>query len=194
MAVKIITPVTEEPVTLAEAKAHLRVDDPVDAGALAAENAWISQCISAAREEAEQVLDRCVAPQTLQLLLDDFPAGEILLPRPPVTTIDWVRYIDPNGVEQTLSGALYSLDDAGIDHWLLPAYGSGWPATRDQANAMRVQYIAGWPRSLCPAAIKSWILLRVGTLYQHREADSERPPMPAQFVDRLVDRYRIPAL
>lgn len=185
MGIKIVVPVAEEPVTLAEAKEHLRVDGT-------ALDVTIAMHIATAREEAEQILERSVAPQTLQLILDDFPAGPILLPRGPVTAVDWLKYDDEDGVEQTLSPAAYTLDDSLLDHWLLPAYDTDWPETREQANAMRVQYVAGWSRSSCPASIKSWLLLRIGTLHLAHEADAERPMIEHAFAQRLLDRYRVP--
>lgn len=187
MGIKVVTPVSVEPVTLAEAKQHLRIDG-------SDEDSTVARCVSAAREEAEHLLERCVAPQTLQLILDDFPADAILLPRPPITSIESVTYVDPDGVTRTLAGSEYSLDDAGIDAWLLPAVDAEWPETREQANAVTIQYQAGWVAASCPATIKAWILLRAGALYRHRESDSERPPMSAQFVDRLMDRFRIPSV
>lgn len=182
MGIRVATPPAVEPVTLAEAKLHLRVDG-------SDEDALIARLISAAREQAEQELDRAVAPQTLQLLLDAFPAGAIRLPRGPVTSVTSVQYVDDAGVLQTIAGANYALDDAQIDAWLLPAYGFDWPATRDEANAVRVTYVAGW--SSCPAAVQQWILLAVGTMFASREADSDRPALPQDFSRRLLDRYRV---
>jgi uncharacterized phiE125 gp8 family phage protein len=185
MGIKVVTPPATEPVTLAEAKLHLRVDT-------SDEDALISRLISAAREQCEQEIDRSVAPQTLMLLLDAFPAGAILLPRGPVASITSVQYVDAAGALQTVSGANYTIDDAQIDAWLLPAYGYEWPAARDQANAVRVTYQSGY--TACPEAIRQWILLAVGTMYATREADSDRPAVPQNFAARLLDRYRVGAL
>lgn len=182
MGIRITVAPSVEPVTLAEAKLHLRVDT-------SDEDALIGRLISAAREQAEQELDRAVAPQTLQLLLDEFPSGAILLPRGPVTGITSLQYVDAAGTLQTIASTNYALDDAQIDAWLLPAYGYEWPATRDEANAVRVTYAAGW--ASCPAAVKQWILLAVGTLYASREADTDRPALPQGFASRLLDRHRV---
>ena len=121
-----------------------------------------------------------------------FPEGAILLPRGPVTAITSVTYVDAAGTTQTIGSTNYLIDDLQIDAWLLPAYGYDWPATRDEANAVRVRYDAGWVT--CPAAVKQWILLAVGTLYASREADADRPALPQGFSARLLDRYRVHAL
>lgn len=185
MGIRITVAPTVEPVTLAEAKLHLRVD-------VADDDALITRLISAAREQCEQELDRAVAPQTVQLLLDAFPAGAILLPKGPVTAITSVQYVDTAGATQTIGSSNYALDDAQVDAWLLPAYGYDWPATRDEANAVRVTYTAGW--ATCPAAVRQWILLAVGTMYASREADVDRPAVAQGFAARLLDRYRIQPL
>jgi hypothetical protein len=52
-----------------------------------------------------------------------------------------------------------------------------------------VTYVAGY--ETCPEAIRAWMLLRIGTLYRHREADSDKPATMSDFVNRLIDRYRL---
>lgn len=182
MGLKVITQPTVEPVSLAEAKLHLRVDHSTD-------DTLISSLISAAREECEHLLERALAPQTLRLSIDAFPADGIELPRPPVTSITSIEYVDVDGAPQTLAGSNYYLDDEREPSWVVPAYDVDWPSTRDEANAVVVTYVAGYTD--CPDVIRAWILLRIGTLYRTREADSDKPAQPSQFVDRLLDRYRI---
>ena len=180
MGLKIITPPAVEPVTLAEAKLHLRVEHDT-------EDDLISGLISAARSQCEHMLDRFVARQTARLLIDAFPAGIRL--KPSIVTVDSLVYVDSDGAEQTMDSGGYYLDDAQDPHWLLPAYGTDWPTTREEANAVRVTYQAGF--ETCPAEIRSWILLKVGSLYQHRESDSDRPAQASSFVDGLLDRWRV---
>jgi uncharacterized phiE125 gp8 family phage protein len=185
MALKVVSPVTVEPVTLAQAKLHLRVDG-------SDEDTLITGLISAARAEAEHITGRSIGEQVLQLLLDEFPDGPVQIPAPPLVGIDYVQYIDTNGDTQLMSPADYATDDASLVPWLVNAYGQEWPATLDAVNAVLIQYRAGY--SECPAPLRSWILMRVGSLYAHREADAEKPVNPLQFVDRLLDGYRVPNL
>lgn len=182
MGLKIVTAPTVEPVSVAEAKLHLKVD-------ISDDDALIGALITAAREECEHLTDRAIAEQTLALLLDSFPAAGIKLPRPPVSSITAVEYVDSDGATQTLAGAAYYLDDAQEPSWVLPAYDTSWPSTRGDANAVVVTYEAGY--ATCPEALRAWILLRVGTLYVTRMADSDKPAMPSPFVDRIIDRYRV---
>ena len=84
---------------------------------------------------------------------DAFPDAEIELLKPPVTSVNSVTYVDAAGATQTLPGASYSLDAATFPGWLLPAYGTEWPETRDRANAVTIRFTTGYAptRILCPA-------------------------------------------
>lgn len=179
----------DEPVTLARARRHLRLpDDFTD------DDADILDWISAAREECEGHLRRSIARQQLRLSLDVFPGGDgaIKLPRPPLAEIQSVVYTSTAGVDTTLTGLAYYIDDGQAQPWLLPAHGTTWPSTLDGvANAVRVTYLAGWTPATCPRAIVSWILTRIGTLYENREADAEKAQVPLTFVPRLLDRWRV---
>lgn len=186
MTLKIFLAPATEPVSLAEAKAHLRCGDD--------EDALITALIQAAREQAEHLLNRSLITQTWERVLDAFPAVELPLGMPPVQSVSSVRYYDPAGAPQTLDPSAYSLDadtDAG---WIIPAYGTSWPDTIDTPNAVRVRFVCGYGGAAdVPAAIRSWILLRIGTLYKHREetvAGVSLAELPRTFIDGLLDPFR----
>ncbi len=188
MPAVLITPPAVEPVTLAEAKAHLYVTHIDD-------DALIGAYISAAREDAEHRLQRALVSQTWELALDAFPAV-IVLPMAPLSSVTSIKYLDGNGVEQTLAPAAYAVDTAAEPGAVVPAYGLAWPATRAERNAVRVRYVAGYGAdgSLVPASIKAWIKLRVGALYENRESAVAGQPIqaaPRDFADGLLDRHKI---
>lgn len=160
MSFKVVTPVATEPVTLAEAKLHLRVD-------AADEDTLITGLITAAREFAEHYTGRALAPQTLEMALDKFPADGIDLDMPPVATITSVKYTDTAGVEQTVLATDYALSLYGDSRRLTLAYGKSWPSTRDIANAVRIVYVTGY--TTAPKAVKAAILLLIGHLYENRQ-------------------------
>lgn len=186
MGTVVTTAPTVEPVTLAEAKLHCRVDVSDD-------DALITRLISAARSMAEQKTERSVSEQTLTLYLDAFPPGAIQLIRGPVTAINSVQYYDQAGLLTTLSAADYSLDNKQHTAWVLPAYGVTWPSTYDVGNAVRVEYAAGWAPADVPADLKAWILAAVASMYAQREsiAQSDRVPRPVTFIDGLLDRWTV---
>ncbi len=187
MALKIITGPAAEPVTLSEAKSHLRVEHSTD-------DTMITTLIQVARSMAEKKLGGAIINQTWELVLDSFPDAEIKLDFPPVSSIESVKYIDGNGDQQTISSANYTLDGDTMPGWVLPAYGYSWPATIDAANAVRVRFIAGYGASgdSVPEPIKQWILLTVGTMYAQRETVSgfSLSEMPRTFYDAMLDPYR----
>lgn len=184
MSLKLITAPESEPITLAEAKAHLRVSGSDD-------DALISALIVAARQGAEHITGRALMPQTWELALDEF--GEVIeLPRPPFSAMSSVKYIDADGALQTMAEAAYLLDTHSEPARLMPAYGESWPSTRDQANAVLIRYQAGYAgAATVPQEIKSWMLLRVGMLYENRESVAAGVTLAeVPFVDRLLDAYR----
>lgn len=176
---RITTPT--EPITLAEAKLHLRVDDT-------AEDALITALISAARETCEDRIEGTIPVTGWRLTLDSFPDA-IKLPRGPVSSAESVEYIDESGVEQTLSSLDYLVDTASTPGYVVPAYGKAWPETRDQINAVVVEYTAG--SATTPHALKAWMLLAIGEMFANREASAERPTVAHGFADRLLDPFRV---
>lgn len=189
MSLTRITDAVEEPVTLAEAKLHLRVDHSSD-------DQLITALIVAARQAAEERMQRSLLPQTWEKRLDLFPAG-IELPRGPVTSITSVKFLDSAGVLQTLDPADYQLDSTSeFLGWLVPAVDVDWPDTQENINAVRVRYLAGWANpAAVPGAIKQWILAMVGATYTHRElAASGTEVRTLGFLDRLLDPYTVVSL
>lgn len=186
MALKLITAPTSEPVTLADAKAHCRVDASSD-------DALLTALITAAREQAEHYLGRAIMTQTWERVLDDFPAGsgEIEL-APTVQSITSITYLDADEVSQVLPSTDYTLDADNLPGWALPDPDLGWPATLDTVNAVRVRFVRGWPSAgAVPQSIKQWILVQVGYWYANREAAGERKLDRLPYVDCLLDPWRV---
>lgn len=187
MALKLITAPTEEPVTLAEAKLHCRVDGSDD-------DALLIALIKAARDLAENQTGRALCTQTWELALDAFPDVEIELPMPPVQSIVSIKYLDFAAVEQTLSADVYALDSYGSQrHWVLPAQGASWPDTLDAANAVKIRFVAGYGLGVAvPPGIKQWMLLQIGHWYATRESvNGGNIVNEMPFVGALLDPYRL---
>lgn len=162
MAFKVTTAVATEPVTLVEAKLHLRVDT-------SDEDALITALITAARQFAEHYTGRALAPQTLEMALDAFPAcnGDILLDMPPVATVTYIKYTDEDGTEQTLSASDYAFSLYGDARRISLAADAEWPATDAIADAVRVRYVTGYAAT--PKIVFAAILLLIGHLYENRQ-------------------------
>ena len=186
MSLKLITAASALAVSLSEAKAHLRVDS-------SDEDTLITAMITSATETAEQITGRAIMPQTWELTLDAFP-NALELTRVPAISVTSIKYFDAAGVQQSLASNAYALDNAddfGFAY-IVPAYGTEWPVTRDQINAVAVQYVAGYANAAAvPGPIKAWIKLVVGAMYENRESEASKQSASLKFVDGLIDRYRV---
>lgn len=179
-----------EPLTLAQALAHLR--EEADGGA---NDAYIATLISVARQACEDRTERTLISTPWLLQMDAFPpaGGALALRQAPVLAVQSLQYLDDTGALQTLDPADYVLDTASEPARLVPAPGTTWPATQtDAINAVRVAYTAGYGTTAdaVPLPLRQWVLLAVGSLYNTREADAERPQVRHAFVDHLLDPYR----
>jgi hypothetical protein len=123
------------------------------------------------------------------------PTGYILLQRPTVRSVDSIQYVAADtGVLTTLDPSLYQSDlSSEFVGRIAPAYAKTWPAVRNQLAAIVVLFTSGWADAASvPNVIKAWIKLRIGALYEHREAWTTRFPIdPNPHVDYLLDRYRV---
>jgi len=189
MTLKLISGPSAEPISLADAKAHLRVDAD-------GEDALIGLLIGSARQAAEHQLGRALIAQTWELVLDAFPAAEIEIPAAGVSAITSVKYLDSTGAEQTLDSAAYVLDAESTPAYLLPAAGYSWPSTADAVNTVRVRFTAGFGATAAdvPAAIRHWMLLHIGSGYANREsvaAGVSVAELPGRYHASLLDPYRV---
>ena len=171
-----------EPVTLAEAKLHLRVDH-------SEEDAYITSLITAARVMCEQRTGRALAVTGWLAYADCF-TPELELPYPNTTTVALVSYIDVDGADQDLDPSEYEVDMVSQPARIRPI--TEWPATADRMNAVTVFYTSGYANAASvPTPLKQWILLAVGDMYENREAaivGLSRMENPTAH--RLLDGYR----
>jgi uncharacterized phiE125 gp8 family phage protein len=165
VGLKVVTPPEVEPVTLAEAKAHLRLDTSAD-------DAYVSALITAARERVELFLRRALITQEFEYTIDCFPAGEIDLPRPPLQSVESIKYVDTAGTLQTLPSANYVADVSSNEVARVAlAWNRFWPITRCSINAVVIRFVAGYGDLAedIPQAIRHGILIEIANLYENRE-------------------------
>lgn len=184
----IISEPTAEPITLAEAKTHLRVDHSDD-------DSYIDALITAARKYLDGncgVLGRALITQTWELTLARFPDGDIPLPLPPLQSITSITYIDQDGASQTLATSVYAADLN--ENMVRLKYDQSWPDTRDVWNAVVIRFVAGYgAASAVPKPLVHAIKLMVGDLYEHRQSVvmGVEPRMVPFAVDSLIAPYRV---
>lgn len=181
MPLLVITAPETEPLTLEECKLYLRQEADF-------EDAVIERMIRAARRWIEAKTWRALAVQTLELQMERFPVGPLLvLPRPVLLEVEsihylsngaWVEMVD--GVEVDLSsqpGRLRALD--------------GWPTTDTALTAVKVRYTAGWTPDEVPDELTQALLMLVSAFYTHREG---LPEDVRNAVELLIGDYCLRSL
>lgn len=164
-SLSVVTAPAEEPVSLTDAKLHLRVTTD-------GEDTLISSLITAARQYVEETCSRALVEQTLEYTVDAWPCGGFLLPRPPLVSVTSIKYRDTDGVEATWASINYLVRAGEVPGRVVPGYSISYPTTTLQpAGGITVRYVAGYGAvSAVPAAIKAAMLLMIGNLYEHRES------------------------
>lgn len=165
--VRATAPVVE-PITLAEAKAHCRIDTSTD-------DTYVGTLISAAREWVEDYLDRSLVTQQLTMRMDKFPA-EIELPRPPMATAGTatavtVTYVsNDNGSTATLAASAYRVDREATPGVIRNLYGQSWPSHLSDQNSVTVTWWAGYGSvgTSVPTRVRHAMLMLLATWYERR--------------------------
>jgi uncharacterized phiE125 gp8 family phage protein len=216
----LVTAPDDEPVSLQEAKQHCRVDisedDALISGYIKSARQQAEQiCRRAFMPQTWQIaLDKFPMPGInigsanwygpqwgttsgpLTVLMPNGKSGyEIVLPWAPLISINFIKYIDEQGVEQTLDPSQYKIDNFSEPARIVPVYGTTWPAARNEINAVRIEFTSGYEDiEMIPAPVKQWILLRTGAMYENRESDViiQRGTVDSlPFVNQLLAPYRV---
>lgn len=168
-SLKVLTQPTVEPVSLAEAKAHCRVDTDAD-------NAYLTSLIRAAREWCAAYCDETFVHTQYVMTLDSFPV-EIELPRPPMATASGytavtVTYKNENQTTATLATNQYRVDRDSTPGVLRTLYSGSWPSHLLDYNAVTVTWWGGVSAdgTGVEQRIKNAILWLVGYWYERRMA------------------------
>jgi hypothetical protein len=192
-----------EPISLAEAKSHLRITL-----AMPEDEADIGRAVVAARQQVEVHVRQAFLTQSATLYLDSFPSaggyynrairevwpslgglpsglgfypgmipnstGVINIPCPPLQAITSVRYKDFSALIQTVDPTRYNTS-LGFRARIQPAYSKVWPISQPVIDSVIISFISGYgdTSDAVPSAVKSAILLLAAELYEHREANSE---------------------
>lgn len=153
-----------EPITLDEAKKHLRVVIPD-------EDDYILSLITAARQMAEGRLNRTLMLRTRRQVFDRDSTSYVLR-KPPVVSVDEVSVLDQAGVPTAIDATAFRVrqygEDAPSEIEALP--GATWPGLLRTGSLLAVDYLAGYPVGEVPAPIIAWMKLVIGALYEQRES------------------------
>lgn len=153
-----------EPLTLDEAKNHLRVDSADD-------NVLITALIITARQMVEKETKRAFITQTWQMYLDAAPA-EIEIPKPPLQSISSIIVVDDDGGESEVSSTIYDVDASqGLPGRVKLKSSYAWPYHRGFVSFI-IEFKAGYSDTAdgVPQTFKQAILQLIGHLYDNRES------------------------
>jgi len=169
-SLKVQTQPVVEPVSVADAKAHCRIDTNTD-------DTYVAALISAAREYVEAYMDESLIDQQLVMRLDAFPAA-IELPRPPMsqtasrTAVTIVYTANDAGSTATLATNQYRIDRDSTPGTLRPLYGGSWPSHLLDYGSVTVTWWAGRGEDggKVSQRVKAAMLMLVGQWYERRMA------------------------
>lgn len=177
---------TVEPLTVAEAKYHCKVDS-----SSTEETDYFSRLIWRARRIAENYTGLSFLTQTREITLDYFPCGIIEIPYGPVQSITSFKYFDTSGVEQTLVlNTDFRLDKKSNPARLQSI--NGWPTPNDQLNAVTIVYVAGYTNvgeDVLPEEAVEMIGKLVARLYEKR-GDEDLTPLTDEIMD-IGDQLKV---
>ena len=169
MSLQLTTPPALEPVTLAQAKAWLRVESGDD------EDGLIAALISAARVRCEWHCGRAFVTQTWTLWLDTIGEGTVVLPLPPLVRVDRVPLYAAGDGATVLDESAYRVDEAGGR----VIFAAPHPGLR-AVDAVAIVFTAGYGDAAdVPAPLTSAILQTMAWLYEHRGGDAAPVPESA---------------
>ncbi len=180
-----------EPVTVAEAKAHLRIDG-------AAEDILVGSLILTSRLHIEAALGLALVTQGWTLRLDRWPlAPSVEIPMRPLQAISAARVFPASGAAAVISPDDYLVDTASAPPRLVRK-GSAWPLPGKAAAGIEIDFTAGYGPAVSdtPAPIRQAILLLTAHWYEHRdpiEIGSAETALPAALSELLLP-YRLKRL
>ncbi len=158
---------TAEPLTLAQAKAHLQVDT-----VLTDDDTWITDAIVAVRQQVERDLNMTLRRANLLMTFDQFPVEpSIPLPRPPLISVTTLSSFDDDGTETTFSSTTgYDYDKYSMPGRIILRPNQTWPSDVRTRQGGKVTWIAGYAEGTIPVRAIQAMKLLLGHWYRNREA------------------------
>jgi hypothetical protein len=182
-----VSPPTE-PITLTQAKAHLRVTASAD-------DTYITDLITASRCACEKFTGATLVPRSYQLALDCWPGrgdiwwdgvregsmdvltggygGVIKLPQPPLVAVSEIGVYDDADVKTVFSATQYYVDAEDQTSYgrIVLRRGSVWPPALRVANAIVILFTAGYGQvsgPTVPPEFTQALKLMLQFLYRNR--------------------------
>ena len=182
----LLTPPAIEPVSLVEAKAHLKVEVSDD-------DSLIDGLITTARQHIECQTGKALIDQTWAIYLDDWGGNEIVLPVEPVSAVNAIRTYSEDDSAPLIGPEHYYTDTVSSPARIVLRGSRVWQRPGRIANGIEIELVAGYgpAGNDVPASLRQAILLLVAHWYENREGASygnvaHRLPLG---IDRLIRPY-----
>ena len=184
---QVITAASTFPVSLTEAKSHLKVDTSAD-------DTYIESIIKAATQLSEEYTNRFFINTLIDQTCSSFAELQTLF-KSKVNDVQYVKYYDSNETLQTLADTEYDKMLSYEPSQIQLADGKSFPSITKRNDAVICRYTVGYGSSASdvPEIIKQAILLTIGNFYQNRNSvvigriATELP----QNVKWLLDTYKV---
>lgn len=186
MAAILIEPPATEPITLAEAKAFLRVEHDDD-------DNLVSALIVGARREVEAAIRRVLITQTWRIVLDRWPSSaRIVSPVNPLASLVAARVKAADGAPAELDPASFTLDTASVPGVIAFERANVAEPGRTLAG-IELDVVAGYGTAAAvPEPLRQATQLLIARYYEHRDR-IETDELPAT-VAALLAPYRVVSL
>lgn len=186
MTYAVIEQPSAEPLTLAQVKAHLRVEHTDEDGLL-------TGLVSVARQTLETETGLCLMRQRLRFYLDRWPKGGVIqLLRGPVQSLDAVTVYEADGSPVSVPVADHLLDGESrpVRLWLRDT-----PEPGQALNGIEIDVTAGFGEAGAdvPGPLIRAMLIHVAQMYAVRGTFSldQQPAGVPDGYERLIAGYRM---
>ena len=183
---QVITQASTYPVSLTEAKSHLKVDTSAD-------DTYIESIIKAATQLSEEYTNRFFIDTVIEQYASSFAELQTLF-KSKVSAVAHVKYYDSDNSLQTLSASVYDTQLNYEPSQIQLADGQSFPTITKRNDAVVARYTVGYgTASDVPEIIKQAILLTIGNFYQNRNSVvigriATELPMNVKW---LLDTYKV---
>lgn len=169
-ALSLVTAPAASPLTLAEAKAQMRVEHTDD-------DTIIQRLIDAAVAfvDVTGALGKAMITQTWAQWVGMVP-GTVQLMLGPVQSVTAIKYYDTDGVLQTATLSDFDVFGTPTSTTVSPKSGKSWPVAQNRPYAIRIEYVIGYgdAASDVPQTVRHALMMLVAHWYENREGTQER--------------------
>lgn len=163
--VSLVTGPVNEPITVSDAKKHMRIEHNDD-------DAFIASLINVAISftDVTGALGKAMISQTWAEHVGANPST-VYLSLGPVQSVSAIKYYDVDNALQTATLSDFHLIGQPGRYLIYPKAGKSWPTTFSRDDAIRIEYLIGYGDNSTdvPNTVRHALLMLVAHYYENRE-------------------------